>query len=108
MLPRARRTANPGCAAIPECLEGSLWRWEQNGKRRKYEGQAANQSTEKNPLIFAEEQRQPRRDGPVCCRSNCRAGGCCDVETSDLLRIIPSENSQPRLQALCGSPNLRE
>jgi hypothetical protein len=35
-------------------------------------------------------------------------GGCCDVETSDLLRIIPSENSQPRLQALCGSPNLRE
>jgi hypothetical protein len=63
--------------------------------------------TRKNLLIFAEEQRQPRGDGALCARSNCRVGGCCDVETSDLLRIIHSENPQPKLQALYGAPNLR-
>jgi len=108
MLPRARRTANPGCAAIPECLEGSLWRWEQNGKRRKYEGQAANQSTEKNPLIFAEEQRQPRRDGPVCCRSNCRAGGAVMLRPRicyvlSLLRIHNPDCKHCAAHLICGN-----
>ena len=35
-------------------------------------------------------------------------GVCCDVQASNLLNIVHSENPQPRLQALYGSPDLRK
>src|ERR1700686_836573 len=43
----------------------------------------------------------------VAIESLKRRGGR-DVETSDLLHIVPSENPQPRLCALYGSPNSRD
>jgi len=35
-----------------------------------------SETAEKKVSLFAQEQRQPGGDGPVCCRSNCRARVC--------------------------------
>jgi hypothetical protein len=99
MLPGARRIAKSGRGAtVPERLEGSLALGaERTAAEMKGVGKVPTRRVQKSAYRCARAKTAPRKWANLLQVKLSGPGVRCDVETSDLLRIVPPENPQPKL-----------